>query len=66
MAKKDYKLYSTKVLNIKTKEMGFVNFLWKNKFADGEVNFATCVDKNGKRYNVKLGNISCICDDLEK
>lgn len=31
--------------------------IWKNKFADEEVDFATCVDKQDKRYNIELDNI---------
>jgi hypothetical protein len=31
--------------------------IWENKFADNIVNFATCVDKQGKRYNIALDNI---------
>lgn len=50
-------LYGTKILNLKTKEIGLLICIWKNKFADGEVDFATCVDKQGKRYNIELDNI---------
>lgn len=57
MIAKDYQLYGTKILNLKTQEIGLLIFIWKNKFADGEVNFATCVDKQGKRYNIELDNI---------
>ena len=45
MIEKDYQLYGTKILNLKTKEIGLLICIWKNKFADGEVDFATCVDK---------------------
>lgn len=54
---KYYQLYGTKILNLKTKEIGLLICIWKNKFADGELDFATCVDKPGKRYNIKLDNI---------
>ena len=88
MTEKDYMLYGTKVLNLKTQEIGLLICLWKNKFADKtedclgflprsqsfalmpngivssicslsgrcrtEILFATCVDMQGKRYNIEL------------
>ena len=57
MTEKDYALYGTKVLNLKTQEIGLLICLWKNRFADKIVDFATCVDKQGKRYNIELDNI---------
>ena len=66
MAEKDYKLYGTKVLNLKTQEIGLLICVWKNKFADAEVDYATCVDKQGKRYNIELDNIRGFEDDFEK
>ena len=51
MTEKDYMLYGTKVLNLKTQEIGLLICIWKNKFADAEIDFATCVDRQGKRYN---------------
>ena len=88
MTEKDYMLYGTKVLNLKTQEIGLLICLWKNKFADQtvdclgflpreqsfafmphgifrsicslfgrcrtEILFATCVDMQGKRYNIEL------------
>ena len=32
--------YGTKILNLKTQEIGLLICTWKNKFADGEVDFA--------------------------
>lgn len=58
MVEKDYTLYGTKILNLKTKEIGLLICIWKNQFADGEVDYATCVDKQGKRYNINLNLIS--------
>ncbi len=49
MVEKDYKLYGTKILNLKTQKIGLLICLWENKYADKTVDFATCVDKNGKR-----------------
>ena len=66
MVEKDYKLYGTKILNLKTQEIGLLIYLWENKFADKTVDFATCVDKNGKCYNIELDNIRGFEDDFEK
>ena len=66
MTKKDYQLYGTKILNLQTQEIGLLICIWKNQFADGEVDYAICVDKQGKRYNIELGNIRGFEDDFEK
>lgn len=58
MAEKDYKLYGTKVLNLKTQEKGLLICVWKNRIADKTVDFATCVNKQGKRYNIELDTIA--------
>ena len=58
MAEKDYKLYGTKVLNLKTQEIGLLICVWKNRIADKTVDFATCVNKQGKRYNIELDSIA--------
>ena len=65
MLNKDYRLYGTIILNQKTKEVGLLICIWKNKFADAEVDYATCVDRQGKRYNIELDNIE-VLDDFEK
>ena len=65
MTEKDYLLYGIKVLNLKTQEIGLLICLWENKFADKTVDFATCVDKTGKRYNIELDNIRGFEDDFE-
>ena len=41
MVEKDYKLYGTKILNLKTQEIGLLICLWENKYADKTVDFAT-------------------------
>ena len=66
MVEKDYKLYGTKILNLKTQEIGLLICLWENKYTDKTVDFATCVDKTGKRYNIELDNIRGFEDDFEK
>lgn len=66
MTEKDYQLFGTKILNLKTQEIGLLICIWKNKFANGEVDFATCVNKQGKRYNIALDNIKGFENDFEK
>ena len=65
MLNKDYRLYGTKILNQKTKEVGLLICIWKNKFADAEIEYTTCVDRQGKRYNIELDNIE-VLDDYQK
>lgn len=60
MVEKDYKLYGTKILNLKTQEIGLLICLWENRFADKTVDFATCVEKN----NIELDNIRGFEDDF--
>lgn len=64
MTEKDYTPYGTKILNLNTKEIGLVICTWKNKFADADIDFATCVDRNGKRYNIELDSITPL-EDVE-
>ena len=66
MIEKDYHLYGTKILNLKTQEIGLLICTWKNKFADAEIDFATCVDRQGKRYNIELDNIRGFENDFGK
>ena len=66
MVEKDHKLYGTKILNLKTQEIGLLICLWENKFADKTVDFAACVDKTSKRCNIELDNIRGFEDDFEK
>lgn len=62
MTEKDYQLYGTKILNLKTQKIGLLICLWKNKFADKTVDFSTCVNENGKKYNVSMDNIQIVED----
>ncbi len=66
ITEKDYTLYGIKVLNLKTQEIGLLICIWKNKFADQEVDFATCVNKQGKKYDIELDNIRGFEDDFDK
>ena len=58
MTEKDYTLYGTKIFNHKKQEVGLLISTWVNTYADGNVDFATCVDPQGKRYNTELDNIT--------
>lgn len=49
--------FGTKIKNLKNNKVGLLIKVWKNKFADGVVDSATCVDKNGKRCNIELDSI---------
>ena len=53
-------LFGAKVYNKKTNEYGLLIYTWTNTFADGDVEYATCVDMNGKKYNIELDNITPI------
>lgn len=57
---KDRTMFGTKVLNHQTHEIGLLLYTWVNVFADDKVLFATCVDKKGKKYNIKMDDISPI------
>ena len=65
MLEKDYQLFGTRILNQKTKEIGLLICIWKNKFADADIDYATCVDRQGQRYNIELDNIE-VLDDYQK
>ena len=55
---KDYTMYGTKIFNKQTQEIGLLLYTWKNVYADKTVDFATCVDKIGRRYNVAMDDIT--------
>ncbi len=57
--------FGTKILNCKTNEIGLLIITWLNEYADGKVWFATCVDKNGKQYQIELDEIAPIEEDEE-
>lgn len=56
----DRTLFGTKVLNLETKKLGIVLYTWTNVYADGEIPFATCVDENGKKYNIAMDSITAV------
>lgn len=55
---KDRMMFGTKILNHETKEVGLLICTWTNRFADADIPFATCVDMNGKKYNIEMDAIS--------
>lgn len=55
--------FGTKILNSKTNEIGLLIKTWLNEFADENIWYATCVDKNGKRYHIELDEIVPIEDN---
>ena len=55
--------YGTKIINRKTNEIGLLIKTWLNEFADENIWYATCVDKNGKRYHIELDEIVPIEDN---
>ena len=59
---KDRTLFGTEIYNYKTKEIGLVLYTWNNRFAENggkyiDIQFATCVDQDGKRYNIEMDSI---------
>ena len=54
---RDKTLFGQKIKNLKTNELGLIINTWTNKFADGEIEFATCVDTKGKKYNIEIDNL---------
>lgn len=56
----DRTMFGTKVFNQETKEYGLLIYTWTNTFADDDIPFATCVDENGKKYNVQMDLITPI------
>ena len=59
---KDRTMFGTRILNHETKEVGLLIYTWTNKFADGNILYATCVDMNGKKYNIEMDAISPLED----
>lgn len=56
----DRTMFGTKIYNNKTQEYGLLIYTWTNTYADGDIPFATCVDMNGKKYNISMDDISPI------
>ena len=46
--------FGTKIINLKTKEIGLLIKVWKNKFADGIIDFATCVNESASELRAEL------------
>jgi len=58
MTDKDYTMYGTKIYNQEKQENGLLISTWVNVYADGKVDFATCVDSKGNKYNTPMDNIT--------
>jgi hypothetical protein len=58
MTEKDYTMYGTKIYNHKKQEIGLLISTWVNVYADGKVDFATCVDSKGNKHNTAMDNIT--------
>ncbi len=55
---KDRTMFGTKIFNHKTKKQGLLLYTWTNIYADAKVPFATCVDEDGKKYNIDMDSIT--------
>ena len=51
-------------INYKTEKLGIVLYTWTNIYADAKIPFATCIDEDGKRYNIAMDDIRAI-EDLD-
>ena len=58
MTERDYAMYGTKIYDHKKQEVGLLISTWVNTYADGKVDFATCVDSKGNKYNTEMDNIA--------
>ena len=54
----DRRMFGTISINNKTNKKGLLLYTWTNSFADGDIPFATCVDIDGKKYNIEMDAIS--------
>ena len=61
----DRTLFGTKIVNFNTQKLGLILYTWTNVYADAYIPFATCVDENGKKYNVSMDDIRAI-EDLDE
>ena len=64
MTEKDYQLYGTKILNLKTQEIGLLICIWKNRFADGEIDYASHIkpwSKSDDSEKLDFENILLLC-----
>jgi hypothetical protein len=58
-------MYGTKIYNHKKQEVGLLISTWINVYADDKVDLATCVDSQGKKYNIKCLQNSFFAGTLE-
>lgn len=64
--RKRLSIIRNKDFKLKTQEIGLLICIWENRFADREIDYATCVDMQGKRYNIEHDNIRGFEDDFKK
>lgn len=57
---KDRTMFGTLIFNYKTQKQGVLLYTWTNVYADAKIPFATCVDEDGKKYNVKMDDIVAV------
>ena len=61
MVEKGYKLYGTKILNLKTQEIGLLICLWENKFADKTVDCLGFLPRSQSFAFMPHGIVRSIC-----
>ena len=61
MIKKDYMLYGTKILNLKTQEIGLLICLWENKYTDKTVDCLGFLPRSQSFALMPNGIFSSIC-----
>ena len=61
MVEKDYKLYGTKILNLKTQEIGLLICLWENRFADKTVDCLGFLPRSQSFAFMSHGIVRSIC-----
>ena len=61
MVEKDYMLYGTKILNLKTQEIGLLICLWKNKYVDKTVDCLGFLPRSQSFAFMPHGIVRSIC-----
>ena len=61
MTEKDYRVYGTTVLNLKTQEIGLLICTWKNRFADAEIDYLGFLPRSQSFAFMPYGIVSSIC-----
>lgn len=61
MVEKDYKLYGTKILDLKTQKIGLLICLWENKFADKIIDCLGFLPRSQSFAFMPYGIVRSIC-----